>query len=451
MLRKFLKIVTVSADLVGRVTFANRSTDTGAVRVAFTDRADGITLVALAPRPGGEPKYPTGAGYRVKFPVITVPRAIAWRLAQFDAVLAIDPEQSPSTVTSLRARLHDGTTEYHWTGAAWVAITAADTDWNTLAEVSANLPSWDPDLPLGLVFELQTTDRRFAPTLRGFRLLYEVDLPSELNDWVYGALVGGLQDTFRPVKDILTEDHAGGASFDFGALVVATLESPWDFRDVVAVYDEAGDPSHRVNLLDSYDSGTKVATLTGSIAAGTRLLLRVQYAPQIAVTTDPDYIELGATPAVTFEAIDVIDLGEAGADDQIVDEFADPPTAVIFPARRRAHIDFSVGISSPLSVDLHRMSEELTRWFQARRVISSPTTGDEVTLRIVDPLAPPAAVSRMGERSGTMSFRLENVYFNHRDAIESGSGVPGSEFAFGVKRVQVTASVGSASVPFTVT
>lgn len=437
MPRKFLKVVDVSRDLFGLVERTNPATDTGSVRVGFTAHEDAITLLARRARPGGPVVYPTGAGYRAKFPVHTVPGCVSWLLGQWDTVEPTDPEQDPPEVTDVRARLQDGTDERFWDGGAWAVVVDPDADWNTLQEVTENLPAWDPDLPLGPVFELSTTDRRFTPYVRGYRLMYSVDLPSELNDWIYGALVGGMLDTLRPLKDLILVSD-GTVSVDFGAVVVAVQEDGWDFRDVVAVFNETSDPNHRVDLLASYNSTTKIATLTGAPTAADRLLLRVQYAPQIAVTTDPDFEEVAACPAVLFDAIDVLDLGEAPTGDAIVDEYSDPPIGTLFPAPRHAHVEIRLAVTAPLSVDLHRLSEAVTGWLQARRTISSPVTGDAVTLRVIDPLDAPASVTREGVRSATMVFRLEHVYFHHRDAIEAGSGVPGSELAYGVKKIGAT-------------
>lgn len=408
-------------DLLGSLVFTNPTTDAGAVRVAHSNGSDrSVQLVALPAYPHGPSVFPTGAGYRVKFPVLDCPGVIVWRFAQFD--------RSEPTGTDLRARLHDGTTERYWNGSAWTSVVAPDADWNTLAEVSDHLPDWDPDDDLGFVFELSTTDREVTPSLRGFRVVYDIDLPSEFNDWVYNALVGGMQDTLRPVKDAIVL-ASGSISLDWGA-VVDGKEDTWSFGSVVAVYNKAADPWNRTNLLASYNSGTRIATLTSSPAAGAQLLVRVEVVPEVAVNTDPDHVELAKSPAVIFDTIDVVDLGEAPAGDSVVNEFVDPPTAEVWPAARHAHVDVSVTVTAPLSVDLHRLGDAVTSWLHDRRVLRSPTTGDRVTLRITDQLSAGSPVERSGLRTGALTFRLEHVYFQTRATVAG----------YGVKTIQVEAS-----------
>lgn len=414
--RRFKQVEAI--DLVGSLVFTNPAADSGAVRVAHEGSA--VEMVALPAYPHGPATYPTGTGYRVKFPVLDCPGVIVWRFARFD--------RSEPTGTDLRARLHDGTTEFYWSGAAWVAVTNADTNWNTLAEVSQHLSDWDPADPLGFVFELSTTDRALTPSLRGFRVVYDIDLPSEFNDWVYAALIGGMQDTLRPVKDAVVL-ASGSTSLDWGAAVDGN-EDTWTFGSVVAVYDKAGDPWRRTNLLSSYNSGTRIATLNTSPAAGTQLVVRVEVIPEVMVNTDPDHVELARSPAVIFDTIDVTDLGESPSGDSVVNEFADPPTAEVWPAARHAYVDVSVVITAPLSVDLHRLGEAVTSWLHDRRVLRSPTTGDRVTLRITDQLSIGSPVLPSGLRTGVLSFRLEHVYFQTR-ATTAG---------YGVKTFQVEAS-----------
>jgi hypothetical protein len=432
--RRFLKIYQPSPENVGELTFANPSSDLGDLGIEVSGSVPLVTLVPRVLRPGAAPEYAVGPGYRATVPVFDVPGVKSWQFAQFDTIEPTDSLQVPAEITDVRARLHDGLTEYVWGGSSWDPVADPDVDWNTLAEVSTNLPSWDPSVQLGFVFELSTTDKRYTPALEGFRVLYEIDLPSELNDWIFGTLITDLR-AIRPTKDLHVVSD-GTTSIAFG-VVVSKLEDGWEFRDVVGVF---ADQYRRTNLLQSYDSGTKTITLSSAPATSTVLTIRVEYAPQVAVTTDPDFIETAASPAIAFDTIDVIDHGEASQDDGIVNRFVDPPTAVILPARRHVDIDITATITAPLTVDLHRLIENVDAWFAERRVVRSHMTGELATLRISDPLDAPQDVPRSGLRSATMRFRLENVYLAHRAPVDGA----------GVKQLQVTVNAGAGSVDFSI-
>ena len=452
--KRLLKCFAVVPEVLGDLEFSNPAADTGTVKIGMAATGNAIVLKATT-KVTGRSEFPTGEGYRFKVPAYTVPRVREWQLAQFD-VGNVDDETG-TQVTDVRARLHDGTDELYFTAGSWTVVSDPDVDWNSLEEVKDNLGSWDLDSPLGLVFELSTTDKRYTPAVSGFKLLYEVELVDEFNDWLYGALVDEMKSNVRPIKDIMIVSK-GGTTIDFAFSVEDKLEV-WKrgddggtsmFTDIVAVYDETTDPNHRVNLFDSFDTVTREIDLTGPVTTAGDVLIRAVYEPLVAVTTSQDYVELAASPSVEFSDVDVEDLGEAPTDAYIMDVFSDPPTAVILPAPRRAHVAVTLTVTAPTAVDLHRLATEVTTFLQERRTTASPSTGDEVTLRIVNTFGSATTPNLSDLHTATMSFRLENVYFHHRDAIDTGSGAPGSEFAYGVKQVEVAAQIGPATVPITI-
>jgi hypothetical protein len=443
--RKLLKCVEVSPDITSGLTFSNPASDTGAVRVALAGSANQITLVAAVPRPDAQPEYPTGSGYRVSFPVFNVPGVRSWLLAQFDVVLVEDPNSTPRTVTNVRARLHDGTTQYTWAAGVWSPVVSADTSWNTLAEVATHLGDWDPSKPLGLTFELSTTNRQFTPSVRGFQLMYDIDLESEFNDWLYGAVVGGLS-ALRPVKDILVESN-GTTTLNFGTLEAGlegwSVDGTSIFTDIVGIFNETTDRYHRTNLLSSWNSSTRIATLTSAPTSGQVLLLRVEYAPVVAVTTDQDFDSLASVPAITLDSVQIVDRGEAPEDSYIVNEYVDPPVATIFPAPRLSNIQITYTIDAPLTVDLYRLADLVKKWVNDHRLVTSPLTGDQVTSRIIEPLNATSGPDSIGLRATTGQFQLEDVYFHDRDAYTAGDAGHGGGAGYGVSNINVAVQVGS--------
>jgi len=419
-LRRLLRIFEVSRDTVGDLSFSD-TTKIGVV--------PGYNAVALKPVNGpGRLEFTTGPGVYVRTTPFDPARIVQWLLLQVFTMEPKDHSLDPSEVTDVRARVWDGTTEFWFTLGAWTAITDPDADWNTIEEVNDAIPDWFAGDPLGLVFELSTIDPTRTPTLLAFRLLYSVDLVSHLDDWIYGALVEGMKDSVRPRSDVILVSD-GTASIDFGAVVVG-FESSFDVVDVDAVWNEDTDPVHRTDLLASYDTGTQTITLTAPPAAGDRLLIRFVFRPMVAVTTSQDYDELDRSPSILFDRITLEDLGEAPTPDAILNVFTDPPAGVTLPAPRRANLVVSLLLTAPLAVDLHRLAEAVTQYLQERRVITSPTTGDRATLRIMETFDDQRVPNLSDLNTASMLFRLENVYQHHRPAVDAGD--PGGEFAYGV-------------------
>lgn len=424
-LRRLLRIWQLSADTFGDLTYSD------ATKIGLNDARTAVSL-KLGLR-NGRVEYATGSGIYVKVAPFVVPRAVAWQLLQVVAVEPVDPSQDPREVTDVRARLWDGSTEFWFTAGAWTAVTTPATQWNTIEEVNANLGEWDPADPIGLVFELSTTDARFSPSLSAFRLLYSVDLVSPLNDWIYGAVVQGIKDNVRPLSDVIhTSD--GTTSIDFG-LIADGFEEGLTVGTVDAVWNEDEDPEHRNDLLSSYNSGTRFITLSTAPPSGDRLLIRFSYVPAVALDTNQDYDELARTPTITLDRVTVVNMGEAPEDDYIMNVFTNPPMGVRIPAPRRVNISFSVLLSTMLSVDLHRLAEELTRYLASNRVLSSPTTGERATLRITDTFDDQRSPGLSDLKAGSMAFSLENVYLHSRPAVAAGEA--GGESAYGISRTGV--------------
>jgi hypothetical protein len=409
--------VSPDTDVLGAMTFSDSA------KIGLT--ADRVAISLKVSADGARIEYPKNtAGIYCTTPAVGGDLIRQYEFAQFDTVEPTDPtlndptlDPNPAEVTDVRGRLHDGTTEFWYTAGVWTAITDPDTDWNTLEEVSTNLPAWDASQPLGFVFELSTKDGTVSPLFRGVRVLYEVDLVSFHNDWLYTTLIAEMTSTIRPRADLIVRSD-GTVTVDLGAVEDA-LESAWDVVDVDAVFDEDSDPAHRTDLLSSYDTGTRLITLTGAPAPDTRLLIRFTYKPVVAVTTDHDFTELGASPAVLFESVDVEDRGEAPESDNIVNVFSDPPMGVILPAPRRTHMTITLNITAPGAVNMRRLAEAVTIFLQDRRTITSPTDGRRARVRITDPFNSPPLPDQTGLHSATMEFRLENVYVWLRRAIEA--------------------------------
>jgi hypothetical protein len=207
-------------------------------------------------------------------------------------------------------------------------------------------------------------------------------------------------------------------TIDLGA-IEAALESAWVITGIDAVFNETTDPAHRTDLLSSFDDVGRTITLASAPTSGDKLLIRFLYKPVVAVTTDSDFIEIAESPAILFEEAVWEDRGEAPVSADIVNVFSDPPVGVILPAPRRQHLAVILTVTAPGAVNLRRLAESVTAFFQEHRTITTPTDGRSAYLRITSMFASSPIPDQSGLHSATMGFRLEDVYVWLRSAIET--------------------------------
>lgn len=237
-------------------------------------------------------RYPTDANLSVRTRTASPEALRGLLLLEVDADLPLDPDGA--SPTSVGLRVYDGTDERWWDGASWAV--AAPGEWNTEAEVNANLASFPvSDRAFGLVFNPVTTDDRYTPSIRGARVLWQGPV-----DWVDDVLIDSLtatlQDELVYVEDLaLPPLEAAAATFDLddyaddGRLVVADLD---------AVFDVDADPDLLEDLLSSYDAGARVATLNVAIPEGHRPYVRALVRPSVVWDTNQDFTEVARLPEV---------------------------------------------------------------------------------------------------------------------------------------------------------
>lgn len=200
------------------------------------------------------------------------------------------------TGTSVGLRLYDGTDELWWDGAAWSAAGAGE--WNTEAEVNQNVQTLDVSArKVGVVFNLLTTDDRYTPEVEMVRLMWEGPV-DWLDDLLIDSLVGTLQDELSYVGDAaLPPVGSSTSSVDLDDYLT---NSNLNVVGVDAVFDDVADPDHLTDLLDSYDTGTNVVTLTSPIPTSGRPFLRLLIAPEVSWSTHQDFEEVGKLPSVVL-------------------------------------------------------------------------------------------------------------------------------------------------------
>jgi len=387
--------------------------------------------------------YPTDADLYVALPTHSIGQLVTWDMIQ---IIGESPKDLDlNQVTTIQGRLWDGTTHYYWDGAAWSAAGASD--WNTIEDINTNLPTWNPDTALGVVLNLQTTDRDYTPSVTEVLLLCTLSLPDFIEDWIYGTVVAQLQDTIRPMTDIRAASD--GTSTITLADVFGDDYAAWvaSVDSIDGVWNLTSDPKARSSILSSFAAG--VITLTGAPTLGDDILIRAKYAPPVAVQTDMDYEDDASTPSLVFADIDTVDHGVGGGDSHIMNIYASPPVGVILPSPRRAHIDFSLEARAPLAIDLQRMVAEVVNWMDTNMAPQSAQTGERATLVVTKTFNRTSTPGFSGLHTASMSFRLLDINNWNRPAIVAGPSSDGQ--GYGVSTGKIVTQVGATSQTIDIT
>jgi hypothetical protein len=307
-------------------------------------------------------------------------------------------------------RLHDGVNHYFWNGAAWVVVATNSTSWNTEAQLNVGLPSFSlatVGFRFGVVAKLQTTDATVTPELFQFKIAYSARVVSFIEEIVKRSLVPDVEAKVRPVASFVNQVAVAGSSVDVGTMV--DLDDT-NFRvvGVDAVFDQTMDPGCTVDLLASYNTNTRHATLTRSVAQGDILQIEIVYAPVVGEQTfDPDFIEVGKVPGLFFTKIQEQESNPTGQDDSVVNK--SDGTAVVVPAPYRSNLSVTVLIMAGSGSDLMRLAEELKGYAENNPVLYSAAIDEGYRFYLRDEFSDISAAGQNGLRVAEATFTLMNV------------------------------------------
>lgn len=328
-------------------------------------------------RPNAAGKYPTDANLYIRGPEINPTAVRAWRAVQ---VFADEPSVDGVTVGTVRYRLNDGSADRWWNGSAWAAPGA--NDWNTQAEIQAHLATFPvTSRKLRLVFNLQTTNASYTPTVRSVQLLFDADILSDLEELIYRTLIQALEAIRVPVEVVLP--WPGGTSADLDT--VLQQAEPVQFDNVTAVFDHTADPTHLTDLLSSYNSSTHVVTLTGAVTADHKVVIRLAAQPEVAYTTHPDFNEISRLPAIAIDSVTEQFRAQATVKQSAVN--VGTLAALVVPAPRVS--DFVIGLRmiANRGLDLVRLADAVKTWIACNRTLriaSVDAAADLVVDRQID-------------------------------------------------------------------
>lgn len=243
-----------------------------------------------------------------RYPIDVDLNVRSWTVApeKVDALEVLEVIGETPEGTSVGLRLFDGTEQWWWDGGAWGSSPGAG-EWNTEAEVNANLATYDVSATreFGVVVNLTTTDDKVTPTVTAVKVLWNGSF-SWLEDLLVDSLVGMFQDELTFEVDVgLPPLPSTSASIDLDDYV-DDASGDLGYIDAVAVYDYDADLDRKVNLLTSYDAGTKVLSLSPSAPAGNRLILRMRAMVSAAWDTHRDFEPIGKLPQVILRNAETV-------------------------------------------------------------------------------------------------------------------------------------------------
>jgi hypothetical protein len=389
----------------------------------FTEDDRGATTLGTGMRlhperqrlvPDGPP-YPAAAEARTR---VWEPQSVKQWLS-FQAKVA-HARVNGEIVTAAKFRLGDGTSEYYWDGGAWAVAT---TQWSTEAELSEHISSFSATArKLQVAVRLETTDTSVAAECVELKVLWSTAVHF-LEDLVYRSLVRYLRNNVHPIADQWIKPGAATATIDLDSY---PLRTPYNFLDVDSVFDLTDDPEQQVNLLSSYDPGTRVITLTGSLPQDHVALVRFTYEPEVAVNTSPEYHELAKLPVIELASISLVDAAEAGQRDSVV-AVHDGSAVTEFPPIQ-GDLEVIADAVADKGVDMHRLVEELKRALINEPTLRSTALDRRYSLWLIEEYDLRTGAGTAEMHTGRVRFRVRDVTLHVRDSVDS----------YGVQRFSVT-------------
>lgn len=310
-------------------------------------------------------------------------------------------------LTAAAYRLSDGTNEFFFNGSSWVVDTV---NFNTEAEVAVNIVTFPvASQQIQVVINLTTTVATGSPTLRAIKILWASDIEF-MEDYVYRMIVRDLRTKVRPISDFIFQ-APGGTVIDLNNF---PLDTPYNIVGIDSVYNFTTDPKKLTDLFLSFDTGTKIITLSSAIPSTEFARVRFIYEPEVAVTTSQDFSEIAKVPALILDDVNLVDASPVGQFDSVVNK-ADF-TAVKVRAPIQGDLEVILHGLTDKGVDQKRLADEIHRYFEENGSIRSPGLDEEFTLWLIDEYdmrTPPGSADM---HTGRARFRVRDVVLFVRDS-----------------------------------
>lgn len=319
---------------------------------------------------------------------VITPKTSPKRLKRWLGFEAIE-EVPENTSTGYRLILSTG--EKYYDGSAW-QTPSLNTHWNDFKTINRHIKDLElTDTDLQIKIKLKSIDGIATPKVRGIKLLAEIFLVP-WDDLIYDTIIRALRNSLRATTAIEFEVANDTSVIDLNS----DLKLPnkgYNFTNIMAAYNISDDPKEFKNIALSYTPGDErqdgtfqkgQVTLKEEIAAGKIVKLEMEYMPDFAVYTNQDYSEPEKLPAIVFEKIGTIKVGNRhdqelnnGSGDFIRDY--DEMKATIVPRPRQSTVRFEYAIwASPL--DIARLIDAMERWVAENTILKSYGFDDTLNL-----------------------------------------------------------------------
>jgi hypothetical protein len=329
-------------------------------------------------------------------------------------------QDAPNPLYGIQFRLSDGTNTFWYDGADWVPIDLV-TDWNTLNEVSANISTFPLTAKkLGVVVNMWTNDSRVTPKLISVRVLYEADL-SEEYDIIFGSLVPELKANIRPrgrVAYVMPEDSD---EIDLSDTEALGFDTGYTITSVAAAYNDTTDPERVIDLVDSFNTISKVLTLADVVPEGEKLWIEFQYAISVVVQTNSDYYEISSIPRIAITNVQQINTqtDRFGYEDSVIDINTGSGWKVQGP--RLADVMIDIEALCDKQHDVSQVVSSLMDWITNNPSFTMRGSDEQFLIQLATGLATSSDGSLVNRSKSTVSFIISNVAFFNRPALPAYS------------------------------
>lgn len=345
------------------------------------------------------PAYSTAANLSFRTWITRPAAARAW--------FAFHTETSEPEGTSIKYRLSiNGVAQLWWDGSVWVQ--AGTSDWNTEAEVSANIAALSAkQRAIQVIANLQTSGADATPVLKRIKVGYEAEIDFD-EDLIGRSLLPAL----RALRG--STSHTVGMAATSSTFDMASIQTPYNVRSVEAAYNESSDPALATNLFQSFNANTNQLTLAAPVPAGAKLRVQFTYEPEVALSTSEDYKEFARVPAVLVENVQESQRWEVGKDEFII-ESRDTGAAWELVGGQQRTIDVEISWTCSKALDISRLGSKLENFFKDG-VLKSVGMDEEYSLQLVSSRGFSPMANQNDTQQARLTGRIRAALFYTREA-----------------------------------
>lgn len=316
-----------------------------------------------------------------------------------------------SVLTTTTYRLTDGVSVFWWNGAAWA--TPGPGNWNTEDEIAENINTFPVTAArtMAVQVNLASSDERFSPSVDQIRLAWESTIEFG-EDIITRTLLPALETHVLPLGRATYTMPADGVVVPLAGL---RLEEGYKVASIDSVFDDTNDPTHLVNLYDSFDDVDIM--LSASVDAAAIVHVNFIYSPVVAETTSQDYDEVSMTPALVIREV-TESLPEPCALGKLSCARRSTGEAVVLPPPSYVTFTGALEVRASKTVDRRRIEDQILAFFRNHPVLRSTGLDEGYSLLLTDPFQSIGDVDQTEIHVSQCHFKIMNVLFWLKDAYD---------------------------------